>query len=59
MSGNETFGQLFTNKMTIDFDMLGTFMKNRIGCNIKSGLVVTEQRNWSNISEVKFRQKRD
>lgn len=30
-----------TNKMTIEFNVFGAFVEDRIGCDVESGLVIT------------------
>ena len=42
MSGGDDLStKFFTYKMTIDFDMLGAFMKNWIVGDVKSSLIIT------------------
>jgi hypothetical protein len=40
-SAKNTGLNFLTNHMTIDVNVFGTFMENRIGCNVKSSLTVT------------------
>ena len=40
---NVTRGNAFADKMTANFDVLGTLMKNRIVCDVESCLVITRR----------------
>lgn len=53
---NQTIVKLGTDEMTINFDVLGSFMKNRVPGNVQSILIITEDRNGKRNSETKIRQ---
>ena len=46
---NEAIQQLFTNKMTIQFNVLGPLMENRILGNVDGSLVITLDRDRSDV----------
>ena len=49
----DTTKQMMTNKMTVDLDVFGSFMKDIIVSNLNSTVVVTMKRNrWRVYSQI-------
>ena len=49
MSGDDFGLHLCSNIMTVDFNMFGSFVKNRIRGNMHGGLIIKEQGHWLSI----------
>ena len=44
MASDKLFGlNAFTNKVAVNFSVLGPFVKNRVGSNSKSNLIIIEK----------------
>jgi len=51
---DKTLHELVPNKMAVKLDVLGSFMKNRVFCNVNSSQVVTLDRDRSNRCDCKL-----